>query len=58
MTAILVHKEMSDTGLMRKLNIIEEELKAITVLDAYHELKNINVNKNISIFDSYEIVVN
>ena len=58
MTAILVHKEMSDTGLMRKLNIIEEELKAIAVLDAYHELKNINVNKNISIFDSYEIVVN
>ena len=41
MTAILVEKEISDTNIMRKLNITEKELKEIPTLNSYHELKNI-----------------
>lgn len=55
MTVILVKKEISDTN-MRKLNVTEEELKGMLILNAYHELKNINLKKTI--LGAYEISVN
>lgn len=55
MTVILVKKEISDTN-MRKLNITEEELKGMLILNAYHELKNINLKKQSLVLMKYHLI--